>query len=229
MDDRLHGGQLLEFNFQSASTHSSHHCRVFMPASYFKNFDRYPVIYMTDAQWCFNFYAETLAWKFKDMILVGVDQGNDLRRLYDFAYLGVQRYIKFFRQELVAHIESNYRTNEERSYMGISLGGLFGSILLSHEPVGVPFFKNYLLFDGTFNLLRRRYRTIEELRYKADKKLAIQLFFTSSMQGNHHHVHEFLSRYRERDYCDLSIFHQCYPVPHANIAAPSFGDVIDLL
>lgn len=229
MDDRLHGGQLLEFNFRSKATRSSHYCRIFIPARYSENMRRYPVIYMTDAQWCFNFYAETLAWKFKNIILVGVDQSNDFKRLYDFAYFGAQQYVDFFREELVSYIENNYRTNSERTYMGVSLGGLFGSILLSYEPVGIPFFKNYLLFDGTFNLLRNRYKLKEEQRHKANHVLSTNIFLTSSIYGNHQHVDKFLSRYRDRFYHGLHISHQRYSVPHENIAAPSFGDIIDHL
>lgn len=220
------GKRIKHFQFESSITRKSYKCHIYFPEGYYSSLKKYPVLYMTDAQWCFEFYAETLEWKKIELVLVGVDQGNDLRRLKDFALYGAENYVSFFKDELIEHIASTCRVSGSKSYMGISLGALFGSILLAKEPVGDPFFKNYMLFDGTFNLLSGGYRKAEKMRYDKSKTLDINLFLTSANPGNEKYVDEFFDRYSSRKYNKLNIDRTRYQVHHKGIAAPSFGDTI---
>lgn len=215
--------------FHSESTDSIHRVQVYLPPGYQPSGRKYPVLYMTDAQWAFDFYAETLDWKHKGVVLVGVDQESAYRRLIDFTPVGAEAYRRFFKQELIPMLEKRFQINQDRTYMGVSLGALFGAMLLADEPVGTPFFKNYLLFDGTFNFLTSKYVDAENARFNASHELNVQLILTGATPGNSSRASAFADRYRQRSYQGLTVVFKAYPIPHASIAAPSFNDFVDLI
>lgn len=227
MSNNLNGGKILEYFISSNATKRKHLCRVYLPKQYLQSKERLPVLYMTDAQWCFRYYAETLAWKEKEIILVGIDHGNDAKRLYDFSFLGVNRYIDFFKNELSSHVENEYSAASHRGYMGISLGGIFGAALLSTEKELHPFYRNYLLFDGTFKLLNNNIRVFKRMSSNETLPLNINLFLSSTKQGNYKHVIEFITMYEKLGIPSLNIIHQIFDVAHENIAAPSFSFFVD--
>ena len=218
-----------EFLFSSTATGSKHTIRVYLPKGYPTSGRDYPVLYMTDAQWAFAFYAETLDWKHKEAILIGVDQGSAARRMLDFSSWGANDYLRFLKQELIPAIENKFRTNHERTYLGVSLGGLFGAVLLCDEPVGTPYFKNYLLFDGSFNFLTSQNIHSEEARFQASSSLDLQIILTGATPGNAPHASAFADRYQKRRYQMLKLTYKAYAIPHDGIAAPSFGDFVDVV
>ena len=100
---------------------------------------------------------------------IGYDAGDDLelvrsRRLYDFspnAYKwqldqlnssplttreshggGAPDFLRFMTEELWPWIESNYNVTDDRTYVGDSMGGLFGCYTLLNHP---GFFKRYVI------------------------------------------------------------------------------------
>ncbi len=113
--------------------------------------------------------------------------------------------------------------------MGISLGALFGAVLLDDKPIVTPFFKNHLLFDGTFNSLTSKYIDAENTRFNTSHELNVQLILTGATPGNSARASAFADRYRQRGYQGLTVVFKAYPIPHASIAAPSFSDCIDLV
>jgi predicted alpha/beta superfamily hydrolase len=116
------------------------------------------------------------------VIFIGIEEGplKSNRRAIDFLPSGAQNYIAFLKTELIPLIEKSYRTNHERTYVGTSYGGLLGSILLTTEPIGEPYFKNYMLFDGSFWALQANNIQDEALRFNANPKLNITLILTSA-------------------------------------------------
>lgn len=217
------------FDFISKATGRTHRVRVYLPAGYDASVDRYPVLYMTDAQWAFPFYAETLDWKHREVVLIGVDMPSEYRRFIDFTPLGADDYLRFFTQELIPAMEQKYRAGPERTYMGVSLGGLLGAIQLSREPVGAPFFKHYLLFDSSLGYYPDRSLTAEASRRAATEEMNLTLVLTGANPGNHALVTAFAERYRQRAYRGLVVHHKDYDVHHNGIAAPSFSDAVDLV
>jgi enterochelin esterase-like enzyme len=217
------------FDFTSAATGRSHRVRVYLPAGYGTASSRPPVLYMADAQWAFNFYAETLDWKGKDVILVGVDQISASRRFLDFTLNGVDAYLKFLTKELVPAIEQKYPAGPVRGFMGVSLGGLLGAIQLSRETVGQPFFKIFLLFDPTLSHYPVQAERAETARRLAGEELNLTLVLTGANPGNGRQVAEFAARYRQRNHRGLILHHKDYAVTHDAIAAPSFADFVDVV
>lgn len=118
--------------------------RVYLPQEYENSVDRYPVLYMHDAQNLFDtttaFSGEWQVDEFLDaqkgqqVIVVGIDHGNEKRiaELTPFPnekYGGGEgdAYLDFLVHTLKPHIDSTYRSfpdAENTGIMGSSLGGL---------------------------------------------------------------------------------------------------------
>ena len=129
---------------------------VFLPKGYFSEKKRYPVVYITDAEYNFGAvsYISRRLIKSADIpkvILVGVayDVGYDEfyhKRARDLTPQKVrdsrfpesgyaERFIELLRKELFPFIDSKYRTNtKDRSLYGHSFGGLFGFYTLLKHP-----------------------------------------------------------------------------------------------
>ena len=215
----------------STTTGITYPYHVYLPHNYALSNKNYPIIYGTDAQWIFPYFSQVIDSKNKDVIFIGIEEGplNSDRRAIDFLPAGAPNYIHFLKSEFIPLIENNYRTNHERTYVGTSYGGLLGSILLTKEPIEVPYFKNYMLFDGSFRVLQAENIRDEESRFNASKKLNVTLILTSANPGNLNDVNTYQNRYESRPYEGLTIYRRYYQVPHMDVGNPSFNETIDLL
>lgn len=218
-------------SFTSTITGVTYPYHVYLPHNYDLSVKDYPIIYGTDAQWIFPHFSQTIDEKNKDVIFIGIEEGplKSNRRAIDFLPSGAPNYIAFLKTELIPFIEKTYRTNHERTYVGTSYGGLLGSILLTTEPIGEPYFKNYMLFDGSFWALQASNIQDEVVRFNANPKLNITLILTSANPGNLSDVNVYQNRYESRAYEGLKIYRRYYQVPHNDVANPSFDETIDLL
>ncbi|WP_102796867.1 alpha/beta hydrolase [Bowmanella denitrificans] len=136
-----------------------------LPASYYqpKQFThRYPVIYMMDAAYSFPLIAGATQFpmnskSMEEAILVGIDwqQGlsGNTSRVRDFTPSkaadwrletgGAQRHLHFLAERVIPFVESRYRTTQaQRTFVGNSLGGLFGLYALLNRPT---LFEHYVL------------------------------------------------------------------------------------
>lgn len=118
--------------------------RVYLPEAYKDSEERYPVIYMHDAQ---NLFDSTTAfsgeWKIDEfldtqkgqkVIIIGIDHGNEKRisELTPFPHEkygggGAEVYVDFIRETLKPHVDVTFRTlpdAENTVIIGSSLGGL---------------------------------------------------------------------------------------------------------
>lgn len=117
---------------------------VALPASYTNNNERYPVLYLTDAQWNFAHAQTTSAFLARnglmpEVIVVGVTNPDRTRDLYstraDFKHEGrtipfprsgnADQFLEFIAKELIRSTESSYRTSTLRILAGHSAGGNF--------------------------------------------------------------------------------------------------------
>lgn len=60
---------------------------------------------------------------------------------------GADAFLQFIKGDLIPYIEQNYKTTDERTFMGWSAGGHFGLYTLFNHP---DLFKNYLLVSAPF-------------------------------------------------------------------------------
>ncbi|MDF3125919.1 alpha/beta hydrolase-fold protein [Rheinheimera sp. 1928-s] len=167
---------------------------VYLPPSYGKSNKEYPVIYLLDGdQRRLNVVAgiqdalstEILEQQVNEAIIVAIPNSElairerDLtptnvdwvfkgKLLEDFDNIGqADRFIEFFRQELIPQINAKYRTSDKRILVGESFGGLFAAHTLLSQP---DVFTDYLIIDPTSlwdnNYLNRKYIALDY-----DKKL----------------------------------------------------------
>ncbi len=127
---------------------------------------RYPVVYGLDADVGFTasvaiarFLAR--AGELPEVIAVGIGYGGDLedwgrRRVADLTPVAVDdhpgsgqaaRFLDFIEGEVIPAIERRYRTAPDRTLIGYSLGGLFGTYALFHRP-GI--FQRYVLGSPSY-------------------------------------------------------------------------------
>jgi predicted alpha/beta superfamily hydrolase len=117
---------------------------VSLPESYARGVQRYPVLYLTDAQWQFEHTRTTTAFLARnglipELIIVAVSNVDRTRDLYatraDFKQNGrtipfptsgnADRFLEFLEKELIPWTEATYRTSPLRILAGHSAGGNF--------------------------------------------------------------------------------------------------------
>ncbi len=139
-----------------------------LPKSYAKNKDKkYPVIYLTDAKYAFQLVSGATRYpmntnKMEEAIIVGISYAKgskrDSSRVRDYTPTrsnawqqqtgGAQQHMEFIENVIFKYISKNYRTDiTNRTFIGNSLGGLFGSYVLITKP---HLFKNYILGSPSY-------------------------------------------------------------------------------
>ncbi len=134
-----------------------------LPMSYAKNNSAvYPVIYLTDAQYSFPLVAGATRFPMNSgqmqqaiIVAVAYEKGSAdaSSRIRDYTPTVAPAWQQqtgqaaehraFFRDAVFPYIEKNYRTKPaDRTFIGHSLGGLFGAYMLLTEP---ELFANYIL------------------------------------------------------------------------------------
>ena len=127
----------------------------------------YPAIYMTDGDYLFPTLAGSLgipmsADKIINSFLVGISWQRNIparkSRVRDYTHSvdeswknetgGARQHLSFIREVVIPTMESKYKTvPSSRTYIGNSLGGLFGGYILLNAP---DTFKNYVLSSPSF-------------------------------------------------------------------------------
>jgi len=139
-----------------------------LPRSYNRNTSRnYPVIYLTDAWYSFQIISGSTRFpmnsgKMQEAIIVGIsyEKGSkgDSSRVRDYTPHkasawkketgGAPRHKAFIKNHVFKYIDENYRTDKKnRTFVGNSLGGLFGAYILLTDP---NMFTNYILGSPSF-------------------------------------------------------------------------------
>ena len=126
---------------------------VAVPASYLSGAERYPVLYLTDAQWNFEQARASIQYLARnqiipEMLVVGVVNRDRTRDLYatradfrngdrviPFPTSGnADRFLEFVAKELIPWTEKTYRTSELRVLAGHSAGGNFALHAIRLKP-----------------------------------------------------------------------------------------------
>jgi predicted alpha/beta superfamily hydrolase len=124
-----------------------------VPVSYRRGTQRYPVLYLTDAQWQFDQSRSSAAFLARnglipEIIIVGVANSDRTRDLYatkaDFKQNGrtipfptsgkADQFLEFLEKELIPWIESTYRATSLRILAGHSAGGNFALHTMRVRP-----------------------------------------------------------------------------------------------
>ena len=134
-----------------------------LPPSYAANTDQtYPVIYLTDAHYSFPIVSGAMRFPMNNgvmqhaiIVAVSYEKGStgSNSRIRDFTPTAAKAWkqetgnakghMAFLRDTVMPFIESSYRARKtDRTFVGNSLGGLFGAYVLLTEP---DLFSNYII------------------------------------------------------------------------------------
>jgi uncharacterized protein len=133
-----------------------------VPDDYFENENRYSVLYVLDGDIAFGMAASIARYlqignNIPELIVVGIGYGvpdkliaEKRRRDYRPTQTGgAENFLKFLSEELIPHIDANYRTVPgERTINGFSIGGLLGLYGLFTKP---ETFNNYIIGSPNLN------------------------------------------------------------------------------
>lgn len=109
-----------------------------LPENYYDNEFNYPTLYVVDGDFQFQHVSAvvknmTRMGKIPPMIVIGIATQGNADYIYQTTwaindepvYGGTSVFYQYIKQELVPHIDRDYRTNNNRILSGYSLGGLF--------------------------------------------------------------------------------------------------------
>jgi len=154
-------------NFRSTVLGEDRQLFIAKPAEYDGTTERYPVLYILDAETHFRYASgivEFLAFadRIPEMIVVGIESGSRERRTRDLTPVstsemdqrftpghgGAANFLSFLTQELAPMVDKKYRTRPYRILVGHSHGGLFASYALAEKPTA---FQAYLAIDPSLS------------------------------------------------------------------------------
>ncbi len=188
---------------------------VSVPLKYAENPDaNYPVVYVLDADFNFGTVRDTfISYRWgryvPEAIIVGIAYGREIKawedgRCRDFTPILIEphegsgsapAFLKFIQTSVVPFIDQTYRTNlNDRTLIGMSLGGLFTTYVLFEEPdlfnrflISSP----WLLGDGgsVFRLEEKYAETHEDLPKR---------IFVSAGSLEHEKFHQSMNKLKER-------------------------------
>jgi predicted alpha/beta superfamily hydrolase len=147
--------------FKSAIDSQEYVLYIQLPEGYANSNKKYPVVYVTDGQWCFNSVLQAYnGYRYDgmvpDLIIVGITWTGDYEssRGRDFTPTHIEsfptsgnapKFLAVIKNEITRYIDSTYRTEKnEKALYGASLGGLFAVYTLFHEPA---LFNRYMIIS----------------------------------------------------------------------------------
>jgi predicted alpha/beta superfamily hydrolase len=139
----------ISFKLHSKVLNEDRTVMIALPEGYDNNTRKYPVFYLLDGQWGFNFKAQTIDWlsnpqygMIPQMIVVSLHTGENRTR--DLTPTqnkesksggGADKFYKFIKEELIPFIDKNYRTYNYRILSGESLSALFVMYAFICDPM----------------------------------------------------------------------------------------------
>jgi predicted alpha/beta superfamily hydrolase len=221
---------IAEQSIHSDITNITYQYNVYLPNGYSASKKKYPVIYVTDAQWGSDErFANIVQSKQKDIIVVGITQGPEGQRNTDFLWPSSRHYLDFFAQEFLPLVESLYRIDtDNRTLYGHSYGGILIRHALINE-VDTPLFKNFISSDGPFRVKDTNYRKLETDVYKKNSLNNRKLFLTGGMLANGSSVSRFSDTIQSYDLAGFTVYHQSFELGHNHVALPGIRSAMDTL
>lgn len=189
---------------------------VTLPRTYKENPDRiYPTLYIIDGNQYFVYTLEpygSLMWgnMVKEHIAISVAYRPDKGNFRSRDFVTTERaadFVKFFKDELIPFVETNYRTSKkDRTFFGHSLGGQFTLYMLLKGP---DLFENYIASAPSVNDDIMKY---EEEFASAHKDFPVKLFLASG-ENDHLTIRAkiFAEKFKSHNYPSLR-FEELYTI-----------------
>ena len=187
------------------------------PGNYSDTSKTFPVLYVLDGQWDFSLLTAIYGQQYYDgfvpaVIIVGITWGGtnpnyDMLRARDLTPTnvgwspqsgGAPKFLAFIKNELIPFVESKYRVTEnDRTLMGSSYGGLFTLYALFHETA---LFHRYVLTSPSLGWDNGITSTYE--KHLADKtnQLPVSLFMAIGELEGTSGFQKFVDQVKARNY-----------------------------
>lgn len=187
---------------------------VSLPRSYAQEATTYPVIYILDADYSFALAHNIVEHfvdrgNLPPMVLVGIayegasqdGRAYRLNRSRDYTPThtleggygpsfqqysgGGPTFLRVIREEIAPHIESNYRArHDDRTFVGHSFGGLFGTFALFSTP---PVFQRFIIVSPSLWYDEKIIFDLEQQRAQAPSPLKAAVFMSVGSYENQPH------------------------------------------
>lgn len=194
---------------------------IHLPRNYGSKEQKYPVLYLLDAQWDFPLVTAIFGQQFYDgflpgIVIVGITWGgkspnHDSLRARDLTPTsattlpqsgGAPKFLAFIKKELIPFIESQYRVTDDRTLMGSSFGGLFTLYALFNET---ELFHRYVLTSPAVGWDNEVIYTYEKNYAEKKPRLPIKLFMTVGKLEEVSGFQKFVDHLKARKYKGLSL------------------------
>ncbi len=189
-----------EIHFRSNILKETRRLLIATPAGYERTTERYPVLYLLDAETHFRYVSgmvEFLAGadRIPEMIVVGVESGSKARRTRDLTpasssevdgrftpgHGGAASFLSFLTKELIPFAAKKYRTRPYRILVGHSHGGLFAAYVFSTSPA---VFNAYLAIDPSLSWDNGAVVEQIDSVLSSTNELRADFYFTASHSGD---------------------------------------------
>ncbi len=185
----------------SASNGQQYEIYISLPFNYYKTNKSYPVVYLADGDMLQGIASETSRMmcfdnRIPEAIIVGIGYGGTFedwynKRIKDLTPTddpdatlfpgggGCENFYRFIMDELIPYVDKEFRVaGSDRTFVGYSLGGLFGAWMLFNKPHGT--FNRYMLISPSLwwdNQLALKW---EEAYAATNNTLPVTLFMSLS-------------------------------------------------
>lgn len=196
---------------------------IHLPQGYATSTDRYPVIYVLDAQWDFPLVSAIYGQQYYDgfipsAIIVGITWGGkdpkhdslrarDLTPFHNSAIPqsgNAEKFLQAITTEIVPLIEARYRAlSTGRSLIGSSFGGLFTLYAMFQKT---PFFERFIMTSPAIGWDRGAIMDYENAFADEVRLLPARLFMAQGeLEGGMEMYQQFVSTIASRDYTGLQM------------------------
>ena len=196
---KIAGSEVREF--QSNITGETYFIYVGLPRSYGDSSQTFPVLYIMDADGAFGTCTEitrllALGKEVPEIVIIGVAYQVSFEeflfnRQRDYTPTAVngyngsgggEKFLKFFHNELIPFIDSQYRVKKsERAISGSSYGALFALYTLLHKP---EMFNGYIAISPSFYWDNEILFKYEQKYFEKSSNLPVKLFMSAGSLEN---------------------------------------------
>lgn len=162
------------------------------PENYHKGKEKYPVLYLLDAEWHFHYVAGLVkqlsnSGDILPMIVVGIVNTNRNRDLTPAGkndnlekWGGAKPFLDFIKNELQPYIQENYRTQPYKILAGHSFGGLFSVYAMMEQP---NLFQSYIALSPSLGRNNEQQLEVAKTFFERDDNLPKDLFVAVGNEG----------------------------------------------
>jgi predicted alpha/beta superfamily hydrolase len=193
--------------------------KIMLPDGYTESDKAYPVLYLLDGDHAFAMATDIVQYLYygghvSELIIVSPAYGSKDTPEYGGTNMrnrdmvpfplpgssseaGAERYLRFFREELIPYVESHLRVDpSDRTIWGYSLGGRFALYALFQEP---ELFQRYIVVDG----FRDNFFEVESAYAEKRSDLPVKLFLSAGLPDDA--CFRFAETLRRRNYTGLEL------------------------